>query len=79
MADATPNGMKIDIASPPDREKLVAMVSCGSEQWAELNQESGRLTLELYPRRDGRPWEFSYDEAIAALKQARRRLLGDDS
>ncbi len=78
MAEPTPNRMKIDIASPPDREKLVAMVSYGSEQWAEINQESGSLTLELYPRRDGQPWEFSYDEAMAALERARRRLVGDE-
>jgi hypothetical protein len=71
--------MSMDIASPPDREKLVAELFFGSEQWAEINQESNHLILELYPRRDGRPWEFSYDEAIAALEHARRRLVGDES
>ncbi len=31
---------EIQIASPPDREKLVALIMIGSEQWAELNRES---------------------------------------
>src|SRR5258708_37791673 len=79
MADAVSNRMKIDIASPPDREKLVAQLSYDSEQWAEINQESTQLTLELYPRRDGQPWEFSFDEAITRLQLARRRLIGDDA
>jgi hypothetical protein len=79
MADKTNNRMTIDIASPPDREKLVAMLSYESEQWAEINQESEHLTLELYPRRNGEPWKFIYDEAIAALQQARKRLVGDVS
>jgi hypothetical protein len=70
--------MQIDIASPPDRKKLVAMLSYGSEQWAEISQETEQLTLELYPRPDGQPWEFSYDEAITALQQARRRLVDDE-
>jgi hypothetical protein len=70
--------MSIDIASPPDRERLVAEVFYAREQWAEINQERGSLTLELYPRRDGKPWEFSFDEALTALRCAQRRLLGDD-
>ena len=41
---------KIDIASPPDREHLVAEILVGGEQWAEVNIESGRLDVELYPR-----------------------------
>ena len=68
--------MAVDIASPPDREKLVAQVSYDREQWAEINQESGNLSLELYPRQDGKPWEFNFDEALGALQLARQRLVG---
>jgi hypothetical protein len=68
--------ISVDIASPPDREKLVAQISYDREQWAEVNQESGSLTLELYPRQDGKPWEFSFDEALTALRHAQERLIG---
>ena len=68
----------MDIASPPDREKLVAELFYEHEQWAELHQEvSTGLTLELYPRRDGQPWSFPLTDALAALQVASRRLVGD--
>ena len=67
--------MRVIIASPPDREKLVAEIIHADEQWAEVHQESGDLTLELYPRRDGGRWSFAFDEALAALQTARQRLL----
>jgi hypothetical protein len=70
--------MRIRISSPPDREKLVAEIFCGNEQWAELNQESNTLTLEIYPRRDGKPWDFSFNKALSALQDAQRRLIGDE-
>jgi hypothetical protein len=69
-----PTKMTVDICSPPDRKRLVAQLSCASEQWAEIHQESGSLTLELYPRQDGKPWELSFDEALTALQDARQRL-----
>jgi hypothetical protein len=68
--------MTVDICSPPDREKLVAQISYDREQWAEVHQDTGALSLQLYPRRDGEPWEFSFAEAVAALQQAERRLAG---
>lgn len=74
-----PDKMSVDIASPQDREKLVAQVSYDHEQRAEINQESGRLTLELYPRRDGKPWSFGYNEAIKTLVSARKRLIVRDA
>jgi hypothetical protein len=66
---------KTTIASPPDREKLVAMIDFGDEQWAEINQESGKLQLELYARRDGRPWKFPLADAIRAIESAKGLLL----
>jgi hypothetical protein len=68
--------MRISIASPPDREKLVAEVLYEDEQWAEINQESGALKLEIYPRRNGQPWAFPFDEAVLALQAAKARLIG---
>ena len=68
---------KILVASPPDREKLVAMIDYGNEQWVEINQERENLTVEFYPKQDGSPWTFDLEEAMAALTQARVRLIGD--
>jgi hypothetical protein len=60
----------MDIASPPDREKLVAEIFYDSEQWAEIHQEYGHLTLQLFPRRDGKSWEFPLVEAVGMLQCA---------
>ena len=79
MSDATTKKMSMDIASPPDREKLVAELFYGLEQWAEIHQETGHLTLQLYPKPDGHPWEFSFEEAVSMLQHASRRLTGDES
>jgi hypothetical protein len=69
--------MVVDICSPPDRQKLVATISCNCEQWAEIHQETDILTLEIYPRQDAKPWEFSFDQAMTALQHAQIRLIGD--
>lgn len=79
MADSTSNKMRMDIASPPDREKLVAELFYGAEQWAEIHQELGHLTLQLYPRRDGQPWEFPFEDATNMLQRASRRLVGNET
>ena len=65
---------RVSIASPPDRDKLVAMIDVGNVQWAEINQESGNFQIELYPRQDGNPWVFDLSDAIAAIEAARIRL-----
>jgi len=65
---------RICISSPPDRQKLVAEIFFGDEQWAELNQERGDLRLEVYPRRDGRPWSLDFQEVSDALSRAKERL-----
>lgn len=72
------NHHQICISSPPDREKLVAEIFFENSQWAEINQESGSLQIEFYPRTDGQPLRLAYDVAIAALEDARRSLLGEE-
>lgn len=66
--------VRIVIASPPDREKLVAELFVGNEQWGEGNQEGENLSVEVYPRQDGQPWRLGYDEVVTALSEAKRRL-----
>lgn len=72
------NTLRINIASPPDREKLVAEVFFGDEQVAELNQETGELQVEIYPRPSAKPWVLSYSDFVTALSQAKQRLVGAD-
>ena len=66
--------MRVTTASPPDRELLVSEVFFESDQWAEVNQETGSLIVELYPRRDRQPWRLDFEEAVAALLEAKQRL-----
>lgn len=65
---------RITIASPPDRDKLVAEIFFGNQQWAEINQEKGVLEVEFYPRLDGQPWQIFLPDALAALQEAEKLL-----
>lgn len=69
----------VGIASPPDRERLVAEILFERIQWAEINVESGTPTLEIYPRPDGQPWRFELEGALAALTEAASRLPQGES
>ena len=69
--------ISVNLASPPDREKLVAEIMCDGEQWAEVHQEKTELTLEVYPRQDGQPWMLSFEDMVAALQLAKSRLAGE--
>ena len=62
------------IASPPDRERLVAEIWVGNEHLAEINQESEACIVELYPRRSGEPWQLAHDNLLMALTAARLQL-----
>lgn len=64
----------VQLANAPDREKEVAEIWLGDEMVAELNQESGVVALEIYPRRDTRPWDLPADGFIACLNEARAAL-----
>ena len=68
--------MRVELASPPDRERLVAPIMIGDEQWAEVNREEERLRIEIYPCRSGSAWVFDFEETISALLEARERLRG---
>ena len=69
------NELSISIAVPPDREKHVAEIFFGNEEWAELNQEDGTLRLEFYPRsKKGEFGQLSLDEVLEALNEAKKRL-----
>jgi hypothetical protein len=69
--------MRIYISSLPDRERLVAEIFLGDEQWAELNQEGNRLSLEIYPKPSGGYWSLDFEDVVNILAEAKRRLVGE--
>lgn len=71
------DNFSVSISSPPDRNFLVAEIMLSHEQLAELNQEQGILSLEIYPRRDGQPWQVNYDDMMQILTEAKNRLVGE--
>ena len=67
--------ISLELASPPDREKLVVNLMIDHEQVAEINQETETLQVEIYGRRDGQPWILDFDDLTNALKNAKSRLI----
>lgn len=63
---------RIQIASVPDRENLVAEVWHEDIMVAEINQERDQLEIELYPLKR---LLFDYQEFIDVLERAKNRLL----
>jgi hypothetical protein len=67
--------LHILLASPPDRDNLVAEIFVGSIQLAELNTQSGSFCVEIYPRQDGSPWVIDHSQLIESLTLARSKLV----
>jgi len=67
--------IKINIASVPDRESLVAELFVKHEMWAEINQENGQPVLEVYPRGNGQPWILPLEDVLQALTTAKKKLV----
>jgi hypothetical protein len=66
------------VASVPDRERDVCEIWDGNVQWAELSHEDDTLRLQFYPRPGGGFWEFTLDDVVAALREAKSQLVGND-
>lgn len=67
----------IQIASVPDREKLVAELWYGNEQWGEVSQECGIMKLEIYPKISENSfsiWSFDLSEVVVKLQEAQKSL-----
>jgi len=62
------------IASPPDREKVVYEIVINNEQFAEVNQETEKRSVEIYPKKDGAPWILELEELIDLLQKAKKNL-----
>jgi hypothetical protein len=75
--------IRIVLASPPDRDHLVAEIFVGTNQLAEVRWDHGEFLIELYARRSGEPWTLPYvlsdalSDAVATLRD--RLEPGDDA
>ncbi|QVL57773.1 MAG: hypothetical protein KFB93_01480 [Simkaniaceae bacterium] len=66
---------RITIASLQDREELVAEVIYDHCHWVEISAEKpNEFIIQFYPHPKKDHWEFSFDEAIEALQDAKNRL-----
>ncbi len=66
----------INIASLPDRERLVAEILYEGVQWAEISEETeDKLIIQFYSHPREKYWEFSFEEAVKILEQAKNELL----
>lgn len=66
---------RITVASLPDRERLVAEILYEGVQWAEISQEADDLLVQFYSHPRQEFWEFSLDEVLKILEQAKEKLL----
>lgn len=66
---------RIQIASPPDREELVAELWVGSEQIAELRKQAGTVRVQLYACSGAPWWDVDYEELSSAFRRAHEYLL----
>lgn len=67
---------EIIIASLPHRERLVAEVYYNNMYWAQISQEQLELVVNFYSHPTEAYWEFSLEEAMQVLEQAKNKLLG---
>lgn len=66
---------RINVASLPDRENLVAEIVYDEVQWAEISQESEEMMIQFYPHPRQEFWEFPMNEALLLLQNAKKALL----
>ena len=72
---ATPHtSFRVELASVPDRDDVVAEVWFDGELFAELRHDTGVVRLQLYDAPSGGRWDLPHDDVVAALRNARERL-----
>ncbi len=69
-------GFSIVIANDNEREKVFAEICYDGEEWAEIFQEDEKPVIVFFPPLHGKYWEFPLDEALGAIEDAKKRLLG---
>ena len=67
---------EIVIASLPNRERVVAEIYYENKCWVEISQEKEEeLMIQFYSYPDQKYWEFTYNEAVKVLEEAKNKLL----
>jgi hypothetical protein len=66
---------EIQIVNYLEKKGLVAEVYYESFQWAEISHKGNSVVIRLYSHPNRSQWEFSYEESIRALQQAKAKLL----
>lgn len=66
--------IEIQIASVPDREKVVAELWVGDTQIAEVSNENDEMRVEFYSAPVPNQLTLSLDDLLEALAGARRNL-----
>jgi hypothetical protein len=65
----------VQLASCPDRDRLVAEIWWNDQMIAEMRQSSDDSRyIDLYPSPSRIPWSFKLEEWLSAIKEAERRL-----
>ncbi|MBD2460302.1 hypothetical protein H6G89_04525 [Oscillatoria sp. FACHB-1407] len=69
--------LTMNLASLPDRERIVVEIWYGNHQFAEVSWEEDKPMLEIYssPNTESKDyWVLELDEVLEALNQARKQL-----
>jgi hypothetical protein len=66
---------EIIIGSAPDKENLIAEIYYNNTCWAQISQETKELLVQFYPHPQKDYWEFSLEEALCIIEQAKNKLL----
>jgi hypothetical protein len=69
------NKFEIVIASLPHREHLVAEIYYNKMYWVQISHENEEPVIQFYPHPSEKYWEFSFDEALKILEEAKNELL----
>jgi len=68
---------QIQIASVPDRERVVAEIWYENFLIAELNNDSGELKIELYQKGNVSFGSLNYSDFLTALTKAGDKLISE--
>lgn len=63
------------VANDNVREKLFCEISFNGELVAEINQETDRLRIVIFERRNKKPWDFDLEQFQDAIEYGRKHLL----
>ncbi|GAB4192668.1 MAG: hypothetical protein Tsb0015_15040 [Simkaniaceae bacterium] len=69
------NKFAFEIINYLEKGELVAEIYYDSLQWAEISKKNEDIIIKFYPHPKQEYWQFSCEEAIKILEQAKTKLL----